>query len=263
MSQSITYKNIKIHFSDEGQGKTIVLLHGFLENSSMWNTLKPELLQSHRIITVDLLGHGKTGCLGYIHTMSAMADGVFAVLMHLKIENYLLIGHSMGGYVALALAEKEPTAISGICLMNSTYEADDKERKALRRRASKMAHTNFKSLVQMSFTNLFSPKSRTIYKQEIGIALKEALKTPLQGYLAAQEGMMIRENKFDVLKRLKTKKIIIVGSKDPVVDGERILLETTSTDIVCKQISGGHMSHIENLSELPYLIKHFIELKYF
>ena len=84
------FKDIPVFYSDEGQGKTILLLHGFLENSSMWNDLAPELSKKHRVITMDLLGHGQTGCLGYIHSMELMAEVVESVLNHLKIETFTI-----------------------------------------------------------------------------------------------------------------------------------------------------------------------------
>ena len=112
------YKHIDVYYEDEGQGDAIVLLHGFLENSSMWANIKPHLISNHRIISIDLLGHGKTPCLGYIHTMKDMADMVLAVIEHLQLKTYKLIGHSMGGYVALTVAEKNPNAVLGLCLIN-------------------------------------------------------------------------------------------------------------------------------------------------
>jgi pimeloyl-ACP methyl ester carboxylesterase len=63
------YKNTAVHYIDIGKGAAVVLLHGFLENQSMWNHFIPELSQKNRVITIDLLGHGATGCLGYVHTM--------------------------------------------------------------------------------------------------------------------------------------------------------------------------------------------------
>ena len=73
-----TYKNITVSYNDIGQGDTIVLIHGFLENSTMWNALVDTLKYTNRIITVDLLGHGQTDCLGYIHTMEDNADMIHA-----------------------------------------------------------------------------------------------------------------------------------------------------------------------------------------
>lgn len=134
----LDYKNSSIHYTVTGDGPALVLLHGFLETLEMWEDFVPEFSRSHQVICIDLLGHGQTDCLGYLHTMEDMADAVFAVLHHLKIEKAHVIGHSMGGYVALALAERQPQLFEGLCLMNSTFEADDDDKKLLRSRATIM-----------------------------------------------------------------------------------------------------------------------------
>jgi pimeloyl-ACP methyl ester carboxylesterase len=255
----LEHKGIQINYHVEGTGEVVVLLHGFLENSTMWKNLIPDIIKNHKTISIDLLGHGKTGCLGYIHSMELMAEAVDAVLNHLKIEKSICIGHSMGGYVALAYAEKNPDALNGICLMNSTFEADDNERKLLRTRANKMVKTNFENMVRMSFTNLFSNESKITYKKELEIALHEALKTSLQGYIACNEGMKIRKNRGHLFKKLPIKKAIIIGIKDPVIEPDTIKKALNNSDVEIIEFPDGHMSHIENSKELTYNIMRFIE----
>ncbi|EPR72491.1 Beta-ketoadipate enol-lactone hydrolase [Winogradskyella psychrotolerans RS-3] len=225
----------------------------------MWQDLVTEFSTTNNVICIDLLGHGKTDCIGYVHTMEAMAEAVLAVLEHLNIENTHVVGHSMGGYVALALAEKKPELFKGLCLMNSTYETDDNTRKRIRTRASEMAQQNYEVLVQMSFANLFAPESKVKYEAAYEKALQLALETPLQGYIAAQEGMKLRPDRFEVLKNLKCKKIIIAGKKDSLIDTDQILEKIKTTDIDFIEFSEGHMSYIENKSELSDNILLFIE----
>ncbi|MAX69532.1 MAG: alpha/beta hydrolase [Flavobacteriaceae bacterium] len=256
---TLEYKNSVINYEVSGKGDALVLLHGFLENLDMWNDFVPEFTKSHTVIQIDLLGHGKTDCLGYIHTMEAMAEAVLAVLNHLDINSAKFIGHSMGGYVALALAELQPNMVSSVCLMNSTFEADDNERKTLRKRAIKMAQTQYESLVRLSFANLFTEESKVTYASDYEKALKLALQTPLQGYIAAQEGMMRRKNRLEILKNLKGKKLIIIGEKDNLIDKSHLMKKIEDTTIDLEVLSEGHMSHIENKSDLSYFLKHFIE----
>jgi pimeloyl-ACP methyl ester carboxylesterase len=181
----LQYKGITIFYTDKGHGKTIVLLHGFLENSSMWTPFISELTKKNRVVCIDLLGHGKTGCLGYIHTMELMAVAVKAVLNHLKINQSILIGHSMGGYVALAFAKNYKNNILGLCLMNSTTKADSVERKKNRDRAIIAVKYNYKSFVRIAVVNLFRPKNRKLFSKQIKPIKQEALKTPVQGIIAA------------------------------------------------------------------------------
>ncbi|MEN8886752.1 MAG: alpha/beta hydrolase [Winogradskyella sp.] len=255
----LNYKNIKIKYTVSGEGDAVVLLHGFLETVAMWTDFIPVFSKNHKIICIDLLGHGQTECLGYVHTMEDMADAVLAVLQHLTIKEAKFIGHSMGGYVALALAENRPQLFSGLCLMNSTYEADDDARNKLRLRANEMAKTHFESLVQMSFTNLFAPESKAKFQQQFDEALEMALQTPLQGYIAGQEGMRLRPDRFHIFKNINGEKLIIIGKKDTVINSKKIIKAIDNTAINYAELSEGHMSHIENKSELTYILNRFIE----
>ncbi|WP_417876743.1 alpha/beta fold hydrolase [Winogradskyella sediminis] len=255
----LDYKNSSIHYTVEGDGEAIVLLHGFLENVDMWQDLTLHFVKHYKVICIDLLGHGKTDCIGYIHTMEAMAEAVFAVLEHIDIKKAHVVGHSMGGYVALALAEKQPNLFQALCLMNSTFEADDIERKQIRTRAAAMAQQNYEVLVKMSFANLFAPESKIKFDDAYNKALSIALDTPIQGYIAAQEGMKRRPDRFDTFHNLKSKKLIIVGRKDTLIDIDTIKEKVKNTDIDFTVFSEGHMSYIENKKELSYKLLHFIE----
>src|SRR5210317_1347779 len=99
-----SYKNTPVRYFTEGKGTAVVLLHGFLEDLSMWDEITPALSENHQVIKVDLFGHGETGNLGYVHSMEEQARMVRAVLSESGTGNYAVIGHSMGGYVALAMA---------------------------------------------------------------------------------------------------------------------------------------------------------------
>ncbi|MFC4267887.1 alpha/beta fold hydrolase [Polaribacter marinivivus] len=258
MQKSISFKNANISFSDVGKGPTVVLIHGFLENATMWNDITPHLTSKNRVITIDLLGHGKSDCLGYLHSMELFAESIDVILKHLRIRKCTLIGHSLGGYVALAFAEKHPQKVKGLCLLNSTSNEDSIERKELRARANKMVQTNFTNMVRMSFVNLFGPTSKERYKNEINLALQEALQTPIQGYLAANEGMRIRPNRNHVLANNTFKKLLVIGEKDPVLDYKTSLAEAKKTNTELVIFKNGHMSHIENKEELLQVLKGFI-----
>ncbi|MGJ8591610.1 MAG: alpha/beta fold hydrolase [Aquaticitalea sp.] len=255
----LEHKGTSIFYSDMGHGDVTVLLHGFLENSKMWKNLTPKLSESNRIISMDLLGHGETGSLGYVHTMEMMAEAVAAIIDHLKLEKITLIGHSMGGYVALAYAEAYPAKINGICLMNSTAQADSYERKINRDRAILAVKQNSKAFIGMSVSNLFASENRDRLIDEISEVKKEALKMPLQGIIAALEGMKIRKDRTNVLQRYDVKKMMIVGRRDPVLDFDALMNQTKDMDVEIVEFQDGHMSHIENIYELTYNLLRFIE----
>ena len=255
----LDYKNAAIFYTDSGKGPAVVLIHGFLENTTMWNLIIPELSKRNRVIAIDLLGHGKSDCIGYTHSMELFAETLEAVLKKVRIRKCILIGHSLGGYVALAFAEKHPKRVKGLCLMNSTSNEDTADRKLLRTRANKMVHKNFSNLVRMSFTNLFSEESRIVFKDQMKNALSEAMQTPIQGYIAGQEGMKLRPNRNHVLAENSFKKLIIMGKKDAVLDYKTSLEEVEKTNSKHVALPQGHMSHIENLEELILILKDFLK----
>ncbi|PWH83675.1 alpha/beta hydrolase [Algibacter marinivivus] len=255
----LEHKGINIFYTDEGKGDVIVLLHGFLENASMWRPFIPELSLNNRVIALDLLGHGNTECLGYIHSMELMAEAVEAVLNHLKIKSATFIGHSMGGYVALAFAERKPKVVNGLCLMNSTASDDTQIKKENRDRAILAVKQNHKTFIRMAVSNLFMPKNRTVFTNDINNTIEEALKTPLQGIIAALEGMKIRKDRVNLFQSALFKKMLIVGKNDPVLDYNKLLSQVKNTNIEWVEFPDGHMSHIENKDKFLQYIMYFIE----
>lgn len=257
--QTILYKNSAISFSDEGKGTAIVLLHGFLENQKMWRYLQPELLKKqYRVITIDLLGHGNTDNIGYIHTMEDMADAVYEVIHYLRLRKIIIAGHSMGGYVALSFAQLHTEMIKGLILINSTAIADSDERKLNRNRAIKAIKANKQIAVGMAIANLFSPENRVALTKDIEIAKKEAQKTSLQGIIAAQEGMKIRPNMEHIWHTTSYPKILFLGKKDPILSFYKTKEQITDTNVTFVPLSGGHMSHLENKDEMAQEILRFL-----
>ncbi|WP_369752951.1 alpha/beta fold hydrolase [Flavobacterium sp. WC2409] len=255
----IQFKNTSIAYSDTGKGTAIVFLHGFLENQKMWNNLIAPITKKNRVITIDLLGHGETECLGYVQSMEDNADAVHAVLAELRIRKAIFVGHSMGGYVALAFAEMHPDAVKGLVLLNSTAKADSDERKTNRDRAIKAVKQSYKGFVSMAITNLFSENNRERLNDQIEIVKKEALKTPLQAIVASLEGMKIRKDREVLLHLTPYPKMLILGEKDPVLDYEETKVQVENTNVELITFPDGHMSHIENQEELTGVLLQFFK----
>jgi len=258
----LAYKGIKINYNTFGKGTSVVFLHGFLENSTIWRETISFFSNRYHCIVVDLLGHGDTECLGYIHTMEDMAKAVNAVLDHLGVSKATLIGHSMGGYVALAYIDLFENKVSGLVLLNSTSYADSKERKLNRTRAIDIVKRNPNAYTSMAIANLFAEKNRSKYFNQIKNIKDQASKTKLQGIISALEGMKTRKDRSQTLKDLKEPKIILAGKYDPVLEYSQTLIEAKESETDLIGFDGGHMSYIENkkefLSELEvFLTKTF------
>ncbi|MFH6993258.1 alpha/beta fold hydrolase [Flavobacterium sp. FlaQc-48] len=257
--KNILYKNTKISYNDSGQGTAIVLLHGFLENKKMWRDYVDFFSEKYRIITIDLLGHGESDSLGYVHSMEDNANAVQEVLKQLKIEKATIAGHSMGGYVGLAFAELYPKNISKLVLLNSTSKADSHEKKINRNRAIKAVKQNYINFVNLAIGNLFSENNRARLTEEIEEAKIQALKTPLQGIVASLEGMKTRKDRASLLQKNLFPVLLILGKKDPVLNYEESIAQIEGTTAKLVSFDDGHMSHIENKEELKTTLLDFFE----
>jgi pimeloyl-ACP methyl ester carboxylesterase len=256
--KTLLYKKSKISYTDSGEGKAIVFLHGFLENKKMWQDYVTFLEGKYRVITIDLLGHGKSECLGYVHSMEENANVVHEVLEHLHIQKAIIVGHSMGGYVGLAFAELYPNEIQKLVLLNSTSKEDSTEKKLNRTRAIKAVKQNYVTFVSLAIANLFSENNRIRLSKEIEKVKTEALKTPLQGIVASLEGMKIRKDRESILQANLFPTLLILGKKDPVLNYEEAILQiknATTTKLIT--FGDGHMSHIENKEELKDVLLDF------
>lgn len=257
MLSSFIYKGTKISYSDEGSGKVLVFIHGFLEEKSMWNTLITTFKSRYRCISMDLFGHGASENYGYIHTMEEQASMIKNLLDRLKLRRYTLIGHSMGGYIALELAKKYPQNIRGLVLQNSTALPDTKEKIIHRNRAIAAVKENPALFIKLAIPMLFSEKNRKNFRKEINAVTSKALNTSTQGIIAALEGMKIRKNNIEFLSKSGIPELMIIGKEDTVLDFNSLLAQTSATEVQVKILDGGHMSHIENLADLEFSYVNF------
>ena len=203
-----------LYYEVEGEGKSFVFLHGFLENHSIWNNLRADLKDQHQIITLDLPGHGNSETDNEENTMEELADEVIAVLDVLNIAQANFIGHSMGGYVACALADLYPERVENIVLLNSSTLADDDAKKNQRLRTCETARKNFKALVNFSMPSLFAAHHRENFKNDLNKIKEIALTTPITGVCAALKGMRLRPDRSSVLYDFKGGIYIVVGMND-------------------------------------------------
>jgi len=158
----------------------------------------------------------------------------------------------------LAFSKKYYKNIIGLCLANSTSLSDSKERKINRDRAVEAVKQNHKAFVRISILNLFRPKNRKLFSSEIKKVKEEALKMPVQGIIAALEGMKVRKNRQDILRK-SLKIMMIIGRKDPVLNYDALIKEVENTQVILIELADGHMSYIENKKGFTDGIMHFIE----
>lgn len=262
MLHQIRYKGISVAYDfRKKKGKpTVVLLHGFLESKKIWEDYAKELAKKYAVINVDLLGHGLSECTGYVHTMEDMADQVMAVLKAHGIRKGIFVGHSMGGYVSLAFAEKYPDNIKGICLFNSSAFADSALKKQERDRAIVVVKKNHERFINEVVPNLFVSTRSALLKGALKQLTNISLSTPKQGIIAALEGMKIRENRELVLKFAPCPVFFIIGKNDKLLPFETLIEQSQLNEGGSYYLSekGGHLCFFEDKYPCLKALKKFI-----
>lgn len=239
-----------LNFERKGNGKeTLVLLHGFMENISIWDDMEPHLSENFSLLKIDLPGHGQSEIAAEVQTMELMAEEVKKVLDTLNLTKVHLLGHSMGGYTSLAFAEKYPEFLTSLTLFFSTYFPDDAEKKEQRIKSYRIIKDAFAHYARAGVPNLFNPNERDTLEGKIETALKIALSTNNLGALASVKGMVERTDKKHILENLEAKILILAGKHDNAVKTELMIKNLPDrTNIKSYVLDCGHNGHWEKPS---------------
>jgi pimeloyl-ACP methyl ester carboxylesterase len=246
--KNVRFKNGTIFFTDQGKGRAVVLLHGMLGSADNWKEISANLSKSYRVISIDLPGHGSSECFGYAHSMELMAKSVKAVMDGLKLKRYVFVGHSMGGYVALAFAEIFPDNLRGLCLFHTTSYADTPERRSDRDRAINLIRQNRRVYTSSTIKNLFAGKNLKYLKEEIAFANSIAAKSSKQGMVAALLGMRDRPGRDIVLGLVDYPIMTVIGEQDTLVPASQLLEQSKLIrhPFVLYLEHDGHMGFLES-----------------
>jgi pimeloyl-ACP methyl ester carboxylesterase len=259
MLKTTLYKNEKVTFLDKGKGRVVVLLHGFLGAGTIWKSTIDDLSKSYRVIAIDLPGHGATPCLGYAHSMELMAKCVKKVLDSLKLKKYVIVGHSMGGYVGLAFADIFPDSLRGLCLFHSTAYPDSEEKKKDRVRAINLVKSNKNVYTKNTIRNLFATKNLKYLKDEISFAAGIAKQTSRQGIVAALHGMRDRPGRDLILGLVEYPIMMIIGELDNILPFEQLLEQSQ----LIKNKSLLYLEHDGHFGFLESPVRSNLELRKF
>jgi len=256
-----------VHYRDEGRNnkKTLVLLHGFLQNLDVWSSYVLSYMHHLRVITIDLPGHGQTETFSETHSMDFMARMVKTVLDEAGVDQCVMIGHSMGGYVALAFAEKHPYLLRGLGLINSHALPDSEEHRHWRQAICEQVKENRASYIVNFVPTLFDDHNRAGLSQDIKDLQDQCLETRSESIIAAQNGMMNRPSRIDVLRQLEVPILFIYGKND-----NRIPLELAISQAMIPHHAEilildnvGHMAFIEEREYVKPRIKNFVDTCYY
>ncbi|MCC2548908.1 alpha/beta hydrolase [Hymenobacter sp. BT175] len=225
---------------------TILFLHGFAESREVWTDFTRDFPDGYRLLMLNLLGHGTNVHDIRDYSMEAQARYVAEQLRQKNVDKALLVCHSMGGYVALAFAERYPELVAGLVLFHSTALPDTDEKKANRDKNIDFVRRHGVEKFMESFIRpLFAPVNREPMREkrefleEIGKAIPEATIT------GALEAMKNRPDRTEVLRKAKFPVLFVVGKDDVAVPVESLLTQLTLPD-------QSHVLLLSNVGHLGY-----------
>ena len=226
--RTLTVDGRTVHYRDEGRSNkpTLVLLHGFLQNLDVWTSYVLSYMQQLRVITIDLPGHGMTDSFCDVHTTDFMADIVKEVLNAAGVDQCVVVGHSMGGYVALAFAERYPYTVRGLGLVNSHAMADSAAHREQREQVCQQAQDNVASYIVSFIPSLFDDSRRAVLSQEINDLQAQCLHTTSASVIAAQRGMARRPSRIGLLQQMDVPVYFVFGKNDPRIPIELAVTQT-------------------------------------
>ena len=250
-----------LHHTSTGKGKTIVFIHGFCESTEIWTSYAKHFEDSYNVVCIDLPGHGKSAGLGDKTTIDLMADLVHKTLTHLELDKPVIIGHSLGGYVTVAFAEKFPEALAGFCFFHSSAFEDTPETKEKRIKTAEYVKNHGVDSFSIPFVpGLFFQKRREELKTSIDFATEIARKMTTENIVNTIYAMRDRKERIEFLKETALPVAFIVGKEDTAVTIDKSLaqchLPKQSSVLFLGQTA--HMGMFEREKETVLFLKGFI-----
>lgn len=253
----------EIHATVTGKGKCVVLLHGFCEDHTLWHGTAEFLKSKYKIISIDLPGFGESSMLRKGFDLEDVAHAIHNFLAEKGYSHYSVLGHSLGGYVTLALAHLYPEAIKSIGLIHSTAMADAAEKKVNRNKAIAFIETHGSDLFLEQFVpTLFYPENRARLKQamqDVTLMSRNITIGSIIGYMGAMRDRPDYTNQ--LLARVDST-LFIYGAHDELFSDADIAHQTNlihnKQHVLCLE-NAAHMGMYEAPEELQIKIWEFLE----
>ena len=238
--------------------ETLILLHGFCENISVFNHQIAALQTSYNLLCIDLPGFGLSTVIKDV-TIPKMADEVKLVIDYLEINDCVLLGHSLGGYVTLAFAKKYSQLLKGFGLLHSTAAKDNFERLAKRKQLINFIKKNgSETFFKTFFPDLFFDKE--LNKKQIENLIEHANSTYLKGIIEAIKAMMMREETFDVLETTQLPVFFAIGKHDSIITENDMFSQAArcNQSEICYLENSNHLGMVEQPTILNDAIIKFV-----
>jgi len=251
-----------LHYLDAGPAQAsdaVLLLHAFPLHAGMWARELAALAPRHRVVAPDYRGLGKTPPSGEPSTMEHVAADVRALLAHLRVERAVVVGLSMGGYVALELFRQAPALFRGLALCDTKASADTPEAAAGREQFAKTA-------IERGLEWVAGEMVPKLLREGAPAAEAKAVRDLIRGgtpagVAAAQRGMAVRPDSTPTLAGVTCPALVVVGEEDrltPPAEAEKLAAALPDARLV--RIPGaGHLANLENPEAFLRALSGFVD----
>jgi len=253
--------DITLAYTDKGTGPPIVFLHAFPLNRTMWTAQEQALSSRHRVITVDLRGHGESDAPLWHYTLDQAADDVRGLMDHLSVSQAVFAGLSMGGYILFALYRKYADRVKGLVLADTRAQADTLEGKTGRFQMAQIAYTQGPAAIaDLMIPKLLSPeaiRSNPTLVQHVRSIIEANQISGIAGDLMA---MAERPDSVPLLRQITCPTQIIVGELDmatPIYDS-KLMADQISGAQLTTIPGAAHLSNLEQPERFNQIVEAFV-----
>jgi pimeloyl-ACP methyl ester carboxylesterase len=243
-----------------GHGKPVFLVHGFGEDATIFKHQTDDLQNSFELIIPDLPGSGTSQLCDEEMNMELLADFVFEIAAQENFQKIILLGHSMGGYLTMAFAQKFAHKLCAFGLIHSSAYEDDEAKKETRRKSIKLIENDGKEIfLKTMIPNLYSEESKLKYQVEMQEHLTMAINISSKALIAYCHAMINRPDSRQILAIAKVPVLFVVGKKDNAIPYMQMIEQVSMPAIAKVEIleKVGHTSMNESKKELNRIINNF------
>jgi pimeloyl-ACP methyl ester carboxylesterase len=258
------YQDYQVIYEIIGKGKPIVLIHGFGEDAHIWSDLAQSLAKTYKVIIPHLPGCGQAPAYdNNQNSLDNYAGMILAVVKHELIDQFVVVGHSMGGYIALSMAEQSPIMIKGLGLFHSTAFADNDEKKAMRKRAINfIGEHGAMAFLKTSIPGLFADSALQTEAIEMLLNKSDSFSNPtLQQFY---EAMINRPDRSAVLRTAHFPVLLVVGLEDKAVPFSQSLQQSHLPAVCHLSVlrKSGHMGMLEEPEKSLLILTDYLQAIY-
>jgi 3-oxoadipate enol-lactonase len=258
----VQLNGVEIAYTDQGKGTPILFIHGYPLSKAMWDPQVKGLSSNFRVITLDLRGHGESEAPLWLYTVEMFADDIRALLDHLSIDQVVLVGFSMGGYITFAFYRKNRNRVKALILADTRPQADSLEGKQGRFKTAQTAHKQGAgAIADAMLPKLLTSQSVQSRPDVVQHVRKIMTDTPVAGIAGDLMAMAERPDSVPLLSEITCPTLILVGEQDgltPPADA-KLMAEKIKKSQLEMIPAAAHLSNLEQPDHFNKVVRKFLE----